>query len=148
MTRYFEEFTPGEVFVSGGRTVSEADLTLFCMISGDWNPIHADAEFARQTRFKERIVHGSYGLALVTGFMHQMGVFATTAVAMLNLKEWQFRAPILVGQTLKLRMTITETDPGSSARVGRLGRHLEILNQHQEVLQDGYSDLLILKRPA
>ena len=148
MSRYFEEFTPGEVLVSTGRTVTEADLTMFCMLSGDWNPIHADAEFAATTRFGQRIVHGSFGIALLTGFMHQMGVFATTAVAMLSLENWQFRAPILVGQTLKLRMTITETDPGSSARVGRIGRRLEILDQHGAVLQEGASDLLILKRAA
>lgn len=148
MSRYFEEFTPGEVFLSTGRTVTEADLTMFSMLSGDWNPIHADAEFAATTRFGQRIVHGSFGIALLTGFMHQMGVFATTAVAMLSLENWQFRAPILVGQTLKLRMTITETDPGSSARVGRLGRRLEILDQHGAVLQEGSSDLLILKRAA
>ncbi len=148
MSRYFEEFTPGEVFLSPGRTVTETDLTMFCMLSGDWNPIHADAEFAATTRFRQRIVHGSFGIALTTGFMHQMNVFATTAVAMLSLERWQFRAPILVGQTLKLRMTITETDPGSSARVGRLGRRLEILDQHGAVLQEGSSDLLILKRAA
>ena len=44
MTSYYlEDFHPGQTFVSTGRTLTEADLTFFSMISGDWNPIHADA---------------------------------------------------------------------------------------------------------
>ena len=146
--RYFEDFTVGEHFTSSGRTVTEADLTLFNMISGDWNPIHADAEFAASTRFGQRIVHGAFGVALLTGFMHQMGIFDGTAVAMLSLKEWAFKAPVLIGQTLRLHMTIAQIDPGQSARVGRLGRHLQLRDQHDRVVQEGHSDLLILKRPA
>lgn len=146
--RYFEDFAVGEHFTSSGRTVTETDLTLFNMISGDWNPIHADAEFAASTRFGQRIVHGAFGVALLTGFMHQMGIFDGTAVAMLSLKEWGFKAPILIGQTLRLHMTITELDPGQSARLGRLGRHLQLRDQHGQVVQEGHSDLLILKRPA
>ncbi|MDD2546558.1 MAG: MaoC/PaaZ C-terminal domain-containing protein [Burkholderiaceae bacterium] len=147
-SRYFEDFQVGEQFTSTGRTVTEADLTLFNMLSGDWNPIHADVEFAAKTRFGQRLVHGAFGIALLTGFMHQMGVFETTAVAMMNLKEWAFKAPILIGQTLHLQMTIAELDPGQSARVGRLGRHLQLRDQHDQVVQEGFSDLLILKRPA
>lgn len=147
-SRYFEDFQVGEQFTSTGRTVTEADLTLFNMLSGDWNPIHADVEFAAKTRFGQRLVHGAFGIALLTGFMHQMGVFETTAVAMMNLKEWTFKVPILIGQTLRLQMTIAELDPGQSARVGRLGRHLQLRDQHDQVVQEGFSDLLILKRPA
>lgn len=147
-SRYFEDFQVGEQFTSTGRTVTEADLTLFNMLSGDWNPIHADVEFAAKTRFGQRLVHGAFGIALLTGFMHQMGVFETTAVAMMNLKEWTFKAPILIGQTLRLQMAIAELDPGQSARVGRLGRHLQLRDQHDQVVQEGFSDLLILKRPT
>lgn len=146
--RHFEDFAVGEQFTSSGRTVTEADLTLFNMISGDWNPIHADAEFAAGTRFGQRIVHGAFGVALLSGFMHQMGIFDGTAVAMLSLKDWTFKAPILIGQTLRLHMAITECDPGQSARVGRLGRQLQLRDQRDQVVQEGFSDLLILKRPA
>ena len=44
---HFEDLAPGQVFVSTGRTVTETDLTMFSMLSGDWNPIHADAAFMR-----------------------------------------------------------------------------------------------------
>ena len=147
-TRYFEEFAVGDTFVSSGRTVTEADLTLFNMISGDWNPIHADAEFAARTRLGQRVVHGAFGIAVLTGFMHQMGIFETSAVAMMSLNSWEFRAPILIGQTLRLKLTISEVEAGASARVGRLGRHLQLLDQHHDVIQEGHSDMLILKLAA
>jgi acyl dehydratase len=116
------------------------------MISSDWNPIHADAEFAASTRFGERVVHGALGIALVTGFMHQLGIFETTAVAMLSLQDWRFKAPICIGQTVRLRLTIAEMDEGQSPRVGRLTRRLELISGDGRILQDGLSDMLILKR--
>ena len=146
MSKFFEDFRCGDTFLSIGRTVTETDLTLFNMISGDWNPIHADADFAAKTSFGERIVHGSFGIALITGFMHQIGVFETTAVAMLSLQSWVFKAPIRIGQTLRLRMAITEMHEGSSPRVGRLTRKLQLVSADDQVVQEGFSDLLILKR--
>ncbi len=144
---HFEDFAPGQVFVSTGRTVTETDLTMFSMLSGDWNPIHADAAFAKGTRFGQRVVHGALGIAMATGMMHQLGIFDRTAVAMMSLREWKFVAPILVGQTLHLELTILETEPGTSRRVGRVNRRLRLLDEHGAVIQDGTSDVLVLKRP-
>lgn len=148
MTMYLEDFEVGQRFSSSGRTVTEADLTFFNMLSGDWNPIHADVVFAAQTRFGERIVAGAFGIALLTGFMHQMGIFDRSAVAMLSLDDWQFRLPITVGCTLSLHMTITQVHPGSSGRTGRLGRHLQLVDEKGRVIQEGNSPLLILRRPG
>jgi len=151
MTMYLEDFTVGQSFVSSGRTVTEADLTFFNMLSGDWNPIHADAVFAAGTRFGERIVGGAFGVALLTGFMHQMGIFDGSAVAMLSLDDWRFRLPITVGATLKLHLTITEVHDarqGKGGSTGRLGRHLQLLDEKDRVIQDGHSPLLILRRPG
>jgi acyl dehydratase len=145
---FFEDFQVGQAFESGGRTITESDLTFFSMLSGDWNPIHADAEFARTTRFEQRVVHGTLGIAIATGMLHQLGIFHDSAVAMMSLNEWKFVAPIFVGDTLRLRLEITELDAGKSPRVGRLGRRFVLLNQRNETVQDGHSDLLIRKRGA
>ncbi|MFK4448890.1 acyl dehydratase [Caballeronia udeis] len=145
---FFEDFEVGQSFESGGRTITETDLTFFSMLSGDWNPIHADAEFAKTTRYGQRVVHGTLGIAIATGMLHEMGIFHESAVAMMSLNQWKFVAPILVGDTLHLRLEITELDPGKSERVGRLGRRFVMLNQRDEIVQDGLSDLLIKKRGA
>jgi acyl dehydratase len=145
---FFEDFEVGQSFESGGRTITETDLTFFSMLSGDWNPIHADAEFAKKTRYGQRVVHGTLGIAIATGMLHEMGIFHESAVAMMSLNQWKFVAPILVGDTLHLRLEITELDPGKSERFGRLGRRFVMLNQRDEIVQDGLSDLLIKKRGA
>ncbi|SDV49025.1 MaoC/PaaZ C-terminal domain-containing protein [Chitinasiproducens palmae] len=145
---YFEDFSVGQSFESGGRTITEADLTFFSMLSGDWNPIHADAEFARATRYQQRVVHGTLGIAVATGMLHQLGIFHDSAVAMMSLNEWKFVAPLFVGDTIRLRLEITALDAGSSQRVGKLGRRFVLLNQNDVIVQDGHSDLLIRKRGA
>ncbi len=145
---YFEDFEVGQVFESTARTVTETDLTMFSMLSGDWNPIHADAEFAAQTRYGQRVVHGALGIAMATGMMHQLGIFEHTVVAMMSLGNWRFVAPMLVGQTLHLRLGILETEAGTSRRVGRINRSLQLLDQHGALVQDGVSDVLVLKRGA
>jgi acyl dehydratase len=143
---YFEDLRQGEVFESTGRTVTETDMTFFSMLSGDWNPIHCDQDFASKTRFGERLVHGAYGIAIATGMMHTLGIFEKSAVAMMSISDWKFVKPITVGMTLRLRLTILDFEEGTSERVGRVNRRLQLVNERDEVVQDGVSDMLILKK--
>ncbi|EJN07639.1 MaoC/PaaZ C-terminal domain-containing protein [Herbaspirillum sp. YR522] len=141
---YLEDFTPGQVFTSSGRTITEADLTMFSMISGDWNPIHADVEFARNTRYGQRVVHGTLGIAICTGMLHQLGIFEKSVIAMLGLRDWNFKKALLVGDTVHLELEILSVAPGKSGRSGKLGRRFRLLNQHGELTQEGDSDVLVL----
>lgn len=143
---YLEDFAAEQRFVSGGRTITEADLTFFSMISGDWNPIHCDAEFARKTRYGERVVHGALGIAISTGMLHELGIFEKSVIAMLGFRNWNFLAPLLVGDTIHLQLTILAVEPGKSGRSGKLGRKFELINQNGVVVQEGESDVLVLTK--
>lgn len=143
---YFEDFSVGQKFISGGRTITETDLTMFSMISGDWNPIHADAVHAAGTRFGQRLVHGTLGIAIATGMMHELGIFHHSVVAMTSIKEWRFQKPILVGDTLHLELEILSLSEGKSPRMGSLERRLSMVNQHGEAVQVGNSEVLVLKK--
>lgn len=145
-TYYLEDFTAGQMFKSSGRTITETDLTLFSMVSGDWNPIHADIEFAKGTRYGERVVHGVLGIAIAIGKLHELGIFEHSAIAMLGLQDWNFLAPVLVGDTLHLELTITSVETGKSGRNGTLGRRFRLFNQKGQVVQEGQSKLLLLSR--
>lgn len=145
---YLEEFAVGQTFISTGRTITEADLTFFSMMSGDWNPIHADADFARSTRFGQRIVHGVLGMAMSTGMLHQLGIFEKSVIAMLGFRHWNFVAPLFVGDTIHLQLDITAIEPGKSGRSGKLGRRFRLINQSGVVVQEGESDVLVLTRPG
>jgi acyl dehydratase len=143
---YFEDFNEGQTFVSGGRTITETDLTMFSMISGDWNPIHADMEFAKSTRFGQRVVHGVLGMAVSTGMMHEMGIFHDSVIAMLGYRNWNFLGPLLVNDTIHLKLTILSAELGKSGNSGKIGRRFQLINQRDEVVQDGQSDVLVLTR--
>ena len=145
---FFEDFQAGQSFKSSGRTITETDLTFFSMLSGDWNPIHADAEYAATTRFGQRVVHGTLGIAVATGMMHEMGIFHLSVVAMLSLREWNFLKPLFVGNTIHLVLDVISTHPGTSARVGSIDRRLTLVNQSGENVQQGYSEVLVLKKQS
>jgi len=145
---YLEDFKTGQTFSGGGRTITEADLTFFSMLSGDWNPIHANAEYARKTRYGQRVVHGTLGIAICTGMLQQLGIFEESAIAMLNLREWKFLAPLLVGDTVHLELEITDVERGKSGKSGKVGRHFRLVNQNGIAAQEGDSDVLVLTRAS
>ena len=145
---FFEDFKIDQTFKSSGRTITETDLTFFSMMSGDWNPIHADTEFAKDTRYGERVVHGVLGIAICTGMLHELGIFGKSALAMLNLRQWNFLAPLLVGDTVHLELKITELELGKRGSSGRVGRQFRLINQNKVIVQEGESDILVLTHSA
>ncbi len=144
---FLEDFAEGQIFTSSARTITEADLTLFAMLSGDWNPVHVDEEFARTTQYGRRLVHGLYGPAIMTGMMQQLGIFDGSAIAMLNVRELQFRLPLLVGDTVHLRLEILSTRATSDGRRGVVGRRFLLVKHSGDVAQEMLSDVLVLRRP-
>ena len=62
---YFEEFEVGQRITSSGRTVTEGDVVAFAGVSGDFNTIHTDAEYAKSTAFGQRVAHGLLGMEVV-----------------------------------------------------------------------------------
>lgn len=143
---YFEEFTVGASITSEGRTVTEADIVAFAALSGDWNPIHTDAEYARQGPFGERIAHGLLGLAIATGQAERLGFVRGTIIAFMGL-EWKFRAPIKIGDTICLRATIADKRALPRLKGGLVEMDVEILNQRAEVVQRGKWSLLVKSQP-
>jgi acyl dehydratase len=145
---YYHDIQVGAVYRNSGRTATEADLTNFCMLSGDWNPIHVNKDYAEQTRFGERILPGLFGLSLITGAMTQWGIFEESAVAMLNVNSWNFLAPIMVGDTIYVEMEITGKRETSRKGMGLIERRFRVRDHTGKVLQEGDSDMMILmERP-
>ena len=92
--RYWEEFTVGEVLVTGRRTVDGGDVSRFAGLTGDFNPLHVDAEFARTMPFGERVAHGILTLAVSNGQQNLAGWFEGTTFALLGLDKVKFTMPV------------------------------------------------------
>jgi len=148
MPLYLEDLHAGQTFVTPGRTITEADVVSFAAWTNDNNQVHTDAEFAKQTRYGQRIVHGMLGASLCLGLIARIGVFEGSAVALLGVDEWRFTAPIFIGDTVTCTVEILSTRRTSSGKTGVVERMIVLRNQHDETVQQGRMDLLVLAREA
>lgn len=143
---YFEDFAAGQTFETPGRTISEADVMNFAAWTGDNNQVHTDAEFAGQTRYGQRIVHGMLGASLCLGLIARTGVFEGSAVALLGIDQWKFTNPVFIGDTLTGTVEIVGTRLTSKKNTGVVQRELRLTNQRDEITQQGRMDILMLTR--
>jgi acyl dehydratase len=134
---YFDDFVVGQTFVSPRRTITDADVTNFAGISGDFNPLHTDEEFARTTQFGGRIFHGPGVFAIATGLESRLGIKEGTAIAFLGM-TWNMRAAVKIGDTIHVSETVRECRASSSKPDrGIVTFGVQVLNQRGEVCQDG-----------
>jgi acyl dehydratase len=142
--RFFDDIAVGEEFESPGRTVTETDIVLFAGLSGDYNVLHTDAEFMKQSIFGERIAHGLLGLAIQAGlFTRATQPFATMAFVGLR---WKFKGPIKIGDTIRVRAKVLAKKETSKPDRGVITLDRKVLNQRGEVVQEGETDLMVERR--
>ena len=105
---YFEELRTETVYVhSPGRTVGEADNTLFSTLTMNPQSLHLDAAASASTEFGERLVNSMFTLSTLIGLSVAQLTQGTT-VANLGFSEISFPRPVFVGDTLYAETTVTE----------------------------------------
>jgi acyl dehydratase len=142
----YEDLEVGMRWRSGARTVTEADIVAFAGVSGDFNPIHVDAEHASGTAFGERIAHGALVLAIATGLRQQQGTFRGTLRAWLGMREWRFRAPVKIGDTIAVDSQVAELRETKDPGAGLVIQGVTVRNQRDEVVADGEFATLVARR--
>jgi 3-hydroxybutyryl-CoA dehydratase len=93
------------------KTITEADVVAFSEISGDTNPIHLDEAYAATSRFGQRVAHGMLGASLISAVM---GTKLPGPGAVYLSQTLQFKAPVLVGDTVTARVEVMKVHPGWS----------------------------------
>ena len=142
---YFDDIRLGEEYVSPGRTVTEADIVIFAGLSGDYNVLHTDAEYMKTSIFGERIAHGLLGLSISSGLGSRAIVRPFATIAFLGLR-WRFKGPIKIGDTIKVRMRVSDKKETSKPDRGIVTLQRSVLNQRGEVVQEGDTELMIERR--
>lgn len=145
---YYEDLDEGASFESARRTITETDLVHFAMLSSDWNPVHTDALLAQSSPFGQRIVHGALGLSIATGLVQRTGMFEESAVALLGYDGWRFDRPLFVGDTVFSVVRVLGKRLTSKGDRGIVNREIQLINQHNEVVQGGRSDFMVWCRAA
>lgn len=138
---YQDDVNVGQEWESTGRTVTETDVVNFAGLSGDFNPIHVDHEFARTTPFRRPIAHGLLVLSLGSG----LGIHSPPmrTLAFLQLREWHLREPVFIGDTLRLRSKVLEKEVRARGRRGVITWHRQIVNQEGKVVQEGVTVTMV-----
>ena len=145
---YFEEFEIGKTITTAARTISEADIVTFAGVSGDYNQIHTDAEFAKATPFGQRIAHGLLVLSVVSGLAVQTGFMEGTIIAFREINEWKFSKPVFIGDTVHATLEITETKALRRLGGGSITIKLNVINQHNDTVMSGTWIALIASKPT
>ena len=144
--RYFEELKIGDGGETAARTITETDVMLFAGLSGDYNQLHTDAEFAKGTLFGERVAHGLLGLSIASGLVARLGFIEGTVEAFTAL-EYKFRGPIKIGDTIRVRFKIQRKKEMPRLGGGFVVLDVAILNQRDETVQKGTWTALVKSAP-
>lgn len=131
----YEEFELGAIYDTQARTITETDVVTFAGLSGDYNPLHTDAETAKNTPFGERIAHGMLTVAISTGMANMTGLMAGTTIALME-QNIKYKGAVKFGDTVRLQMEVIEKRETSKPDRGIVKLAARVLNQRDEVVVD------------
>ena len=134
----FEDIEEGDTDVTQGRTITEADVTNFAGVSGDFNHLHTDEERMSDSPFGERIAHGMLVVSVATGLLWQnrSEEERNAVVAFYGIDDLRFRQPVYIGDTVRVELEVLETrEKGDDSPGNGTVQYLaEIKNQRDQTV--------------
>lgn len=145
--KHWDDLAMGEEHWTAGRTVTESDTLGFSGLTGDFNPLHTDEEFARTSPFGTRVPHGPMVHDLYFGLLDRLGLIEGTALAFLEL-HCRFLAPVIAGDTIHARVRVTDKREARKPDRGVVRFGVTLFNQRDEPVQEAEHVLLVARRAA
>jgi len=142
--RSWASFATGDRYRTESITVTETHVVGWAGLTGDWVPLHVDAEYAAASEFGERIAHGPLTLALALGLATRTGIFGTCVLAWLGLDEVRVPLPVRLGDTITAEVVVRNSRPTSKPGRGLVALDYDVRNQHGETVMT-FTSTLILK---
>ena len=144
--RVFEDFSVGDIYEHPlGRTVTQADNIWFTCLTMNTNPIHFDAEYAKETEFKRPLVNSCFTLALVTG--QSVIDLTMNGVANLGWEDVKLPNPLFEGDTVYAKSEVLETrESKSRPKVGIVRVKTTGVNQNGTPVIEFHRTSMIWKR--
>ncbi|MFX0115701.1 MAG: MaoC family dehydratase [Candidatus Hodarchaeota archaeon] len=135
--RSYSEIMIGEI-AEFKRTIQEADIEKFAEISGDYNPIHMDEDFAQKTLFKNRIAHG----ALTTSYFSKIIAMDLLGPGTILLSHnFRFKKPVRINDTIIAKVEVLKKDDSKK----RITLRTTCQNQHNELVIEGEVLVMLMK---
>ena len=132
--RYLEDFEVGDVYDHWpGKTITESDNNLFCLLTMNRHPLHSDTEFARASQYGKILVVGTYVFALVVGMT--VPDVSGRAIANLAYHEVVHSSPVFIGDTIRARTTVLDKRPSKTKHDrGVVKVETCAFNQHDQIV--------------
>ena len=144
---YFEEFEIGQKIVTVGRTVTESDVVSFAGLTGDYNLIHTDKEYSKNTPFGQRVAHGLLVISIVMGLSVRTGFIEGTVLAFREISNWKFIKPVFIGDTVHAELDVIDVKAMRRIGGGSVSIDVKVMNQDGEVVMKGTWVALIASGP-
>jgi len=119
------------------RTITNSDVLTFAGLIGDFNPIHVNEEYAKTTRFGQRIAHGMLTASFISTVL---GMSLPGAEALYLGQTIQFRAPVRLGDTITAKAEVIKVIPEKKRFVCRT----TVTNQDGEIVVEGEATMLTM----
>lgn len=143
---FLEDIVLGRSFETAEHLVTPAEIAAFGKLTRDEHPLHTDEAYCRSRGFRTVIAHGLFGLSLMEGLKTELGLYAESSIASLGWDKVRFRQPILAGDRLRLTFRFIACRQSSRGDRGVVTEHLELRNQHGEIVIDAEHASLLSKR--
>jgi acyl dehydratase len=147
--RYFEDFEPGDVYKHWpGKTITEYDDHLFCLLTMNHHPLHIDANYAEtRTQFKRNVVVGNLVYSLALGM--SVADVSGKAIANLEVESLKHENPTFHGDTIYAETTVLDKrESASKPDRGVVTVETRALNQRGEQVCVFRRRVLVPKRGA
>lgn len=142
---YLENLHLEDVWTSPARTVTETDVVFFAGMTGDYDPLHTDHEFAAQSHYGKPIAHGLLGLSLMAGLSSTTPRLRN--LALIKVESWEFHRPIYVGDTIHVVSSIESITP-RGRRSGEVVWNRKLMNSRNECVQSGRIVTIVARQSA
>ena len=139
---FFEDFKEGMQLTTPSRTVTSTDIVNFACLTGDFNEVHCNYEYAKSTPFGEVIAHGPMVYGIAGGLQYASGINDGTLLALLGIDKWRLKTPVKHGDTIRMVQTVLSTRRTSKPDRGVVTLKREIINQRNEVVQEMEATIL------
>lgn len=121
---------------SFGKTITETDVVSYAGLSGDFNPIHVDRQFAQTTRFEQRIAHGLLTTSLLSGVL---GMHLPGPGSVYMGQTLRFVRPVFINDTITATAEVLQYDPEK----GNILLKTECRNQNGEIVLEGEAKMRV-----
>lgn len=149
---FFEDFNIGDRFSSSYKTITDAEVNVFCILMGHASPvdntqnIHMNSEYAKSLGFKDKVVPGMQTLSYISLLMGQIGLWKQV-ILFLGLNNVRFIAPVYPGDSIKVDCeVISKKEVSKWSDRGIITYKVVVKNQYEKVVLEAEASYQYRKR--